>query len=351
MKDSQNRPKAVTGRVQHVAPSVDEDDQVNDEHEPAESVTSSCGQTKDLISQTSQRDAKRGSPGKTRLTVTRSMNGRRMDFDGFACESVRTPLCDYCGQNDRLFGRPTLKPAPLYYCRTCAAAATSEGRPLCLRCITKLIGLPSDPHQADHLLREWKQAQEFVPSKLLRGRSSIIVHAPDAQNPEYWSSWLQGDLCFDPPASGHLNTRWVLRAAPGTYTLSVQVRTTKCEDRIRSSAIGHRTSALVKTKAVRLGSILVGAQVLGHAEMSRQEERSSRQHLPEGAIEYKVKLADDQIETYTIEHEVRQSDDKTGKSILSITNGQCLVLYVHASYDVNDFKAGSPFKFWLERIR
>jgi hypothetical protein len=130
------------------------------------------------------------------------------------------------------------------------------------------------------------------------------------------------------------------------------VRTTKVDDRIKGSVIGSRRSAMAKAKVVRLGSILVSAQVLRDVDITQQAGQLPQQrHLPEGTVEHLVKLADDQVETYTIEHVVRETEAKLVRKKFSISSGQSIVVRIRASYDVQFFKAGSPFKGWLDNIR
>jgi hypothetical protein len=76
-----------------------------------------------------------------------------------------------------------------------------------------------------------------------------------------------------------------------------------------------------------------------------------RGDLPAGTVEYEVKQAENQVEMYTIEHEISLAKDKVLKEKFSISAGQSIVVHIRASYDIEFFKAGSPFKWCLDNIR
>ncbi|KAI4250716.1 MAG: hypothetical protein L6R42_008657 [Xanthoria sp. 1 TBL-2021] len=93
---------------------------------------------------------------------------------------------------------------------------------------------------------------------------------------------------------------------------------------------------MANAKAVPLGSILVGARV---ADPSQCDDSKASRHLPDRPVEQDIKLAKED-QTLTL---------KLGFN-LSATTKQKIEVHIRCSYDVLYFKAGSPFKWWLEQI-
>ncbi|KAL8777605.1 MAG: hypothetical protein Q9213_007791 [Squamulea squamosa] len=252
-------------------------------------------------------------------------------FKNIKFKPQRKPTCDIC-ESRRVFN-PIIKPAELYFCKDCGH------RPLCARCIVGSIKTQDDPHEADHKLQLWVQAHIFPLQEFLDRFQPLDVES-DGLDSSLGKSWLSSDHSFTPPAEGACGTRWILNAPAGEFNMSIQVRVTHRKEAIESSTIGIQKSTMVKSRAVPLGSILFGARVVGPAPtgVPSDDERASR-HLPDRPVEQEIKLAKEE-QTLTL---------KLGFN-LNATAKQKIEVHIRGSYDMLYFKAGSPFKWWLDRI-
>lgn len=168
----------------------------------------------------------------------------------------------------------------------------------------------------------------------------LHTEAKGGLDPSYGRSWLSSDQSFTPPAEGSHGTRWVLNAPAGEFDVSIQIRIVHSDQAIDGSAIGKYKAMVVNAKAVSLGSILFGARVVDPSiGTNRREEIKSCLHLPDRPIEQSVKMTKEE-QTITI---------KLGFKLKTATN-QKIEVHVRGSYDVLYFKAGAPFKWWLDQI-
>ncbi|KAL8770555.1 MAG: hypothetical protein Q9209_003811 [Squamulea sp. 1 TL-2023] len=252
-------------------------------------------------------------------------------FKNIKFKAQRKPTCDIC-ESRRVFN-PIIKPADLYFCKDCGH------RPLCARCIVGSIKTHEDPHEADHKLQLWIQAHIFPLQEFLDRFQPLDVES-DGLDPSLGKSWLSSDHSFTPPAEGASGTRWILNAPAGEFNMSIQVRVARRKEAIESSTIGIQKSTMVKSKAVPLGSILFGARVVGPAPtgIPSDDDKASR-HLPDRPVEQEIKLAKEE-QTLIL---------KLGFNLIATTK-QKIEVHIRGSYDMLYFKAGSPFKWWLDQI-
>ncbi|KAI4265752.1 MAG: hypothetical protein L6R38_009198 [Xanthoria sp. 2 TBL-2021] len=260
---------------------------------------------------------------------TSQISGGYVDiaFKNIKFKPQRTPTCDIC-ESRRVFN-PVIKQADLYFCKECGH------RPLCARCIIGSIKTHEDPHEADHKLQLWIQEHIFPFQEFLHRFKPLDVES-EGVDPSFGNHWLSSDHSFTPPSEGFHGVRWVLNAPAGEFSISIQVRVSHRKEAIESSAIGIQKSMMVNAKAVPLGSILFGARVAGPSQCD--DSKASR-HLPDRPVEQDIKLAKED-QTLTL---------KLGFN-LSATTKQKIEVHIRGSYDVLYFKAGSPFKWWLEQI-
>ena len=254
-----------------------------------------------------------------------------MDFKGLPLDTRPNPMCDIC-EARRVFN-PVIKPAALYFCKDC------DHRPLCARCIMESFHNPADPHEADHKLQAWIQGHVFPFATFLE-RFPAMTTSESGLEGDYGRSWLSSDCVFVPPIGGQLTTRFTMYAPPGEYTVSVDLRTFKCGEAMRSSTIGHYNAMMVKkAKAIKLGSILVGAQTADRLINPAKENLTYNRYLPEVFKEHAVVLTEEEDrQTVTLGRSVR------------VEPGRLLEVHIRGSYDSVFFKAGSPFKWWLDEI-
>ncbi|KAL8950860.1 MAG: hypothetical protein Q9222_003137 [Ikaeria aurantiellina] len=251
-----------------------------------------------------------------------------MAFKNLKFKSQRKPTCDVC-ESRRVFN-PVIKPAALFICKDC------DQRPLCARCIVETIRNSADPHHADHKLQAWIQAHAFPLQEFLERFQPLDIQSTGGVDPMYGKSWLSSDHSFTPPVEGSHGTRWILNAPAGEFDISIQVRIAQQPEAIESPALSVHKSMMVKTKAVPLGSVLFGAQVL---EAGHVDNAVSSRHLPDRPIEQSIKVAKED-QTITL---------KLGFQ-LSTTTTQKVEVHVRGYYDAFYFKAGSPFKWWLDQM-
>lgn len=111
----------------------------------------------------------------------------------------------------------------------------------------------------------------------------------------YGRSWMDSDRAFVPPTGGQLTARFTLYAPPGEYKVSLDFRTLRCGEAIRSSTIGHYNAMIVKkAKAVKLGSILVGAQTVEKLDSPAKEDSAHSRYLPEHCREREVTFTEEE---------------------------------------------------------
>ncbi|KAL8847420.1 MAG: hypothetical protein Q9221_007530 [Calogaya cf. arnoldii] len=248
-------------------------------------------------------------------------------FKNIKFKPQRKPTCDNC-ESRRVFN-PVIKQADLYFCKDCGH------RPLCARCIVGSIKTRDDPHEADHKLRLWIQEYIFPLQEFLNRFQPLDVES-EGVDPSFGKHWLSSDYSFTPPSEGFHGVRWVLNAPAGEFSMSIQLRVSHRKEAIESSAIGIQKSMMVNAKAVPLGSIVFGARV---AEPSQCDDNKASRHLPDRPIEQDIRLAKEE-QTLTLKLAFN----------LRATTGQKIEVHIRGSYDVLYFKAGSPFKWWLEQI-
>lgn len=95
---------------------------------------------------------------------------------------------------------------------------------------------------------------------------------------------------------------------------------------------------MVNAKAVSLGSITFGARVVDGSTSHVDDVKSSR-HLPDRPVEQSIKLSKEE-QTLTLKLPFR----------FATTSDHKIEIHIRGSYDVLYFKAGSPFKWWLDQI-
>ena len=254
-----------------------------------------------------------------------------MDFKNLPLDSRPKPTCDVC-EARRVFN-PVIKPAALYFCKDC------DHRPLCARCIRETIHNTGDPHEADHKLQAWIQGH-MIPFASLSERFPAMTTSESGLEADYGRSWLSSDRAFFPPTGSQLNTSFTMSAPPGEYTVSVDIRTQKYGEAMRSSTIGHYNAMMVKkAKAVKLGSILVGAQTVERLNIPTKDGLAHSRYLPEAFKAHEVTLMEE-------EHRQTVALDR----LVRVEPGHLLEVHICGSYDSVFFKAGSPFRWWLDEI-
>lgn len=256
-----------------------------------------------------------------------------MDFRNLAFTPQPKPTCDLCEQR-RIFN-PVIKPAALYVCQTCG------GRPLCARCIVETIRNPADPHEADHKLQAWIQAHILNIDDTLTRSPHLASRSTGGLQAGFGEAWVTSDRAFAPPKGGHLDTLWTTHAPPGEYTLAARIKIASQPEMVKGSSIGKHRNLMVKSRAVPLGSILMGAHTLVPADLLIPKEGAKRgQHfMPEGVKEQKVSFAEDErAETLVLTNKI------------TVTAENLLRIHIRGSYDGEYFKAGAPYKWWLEEI-
>ncbi|KAL9027480.1 MAG: hypothetical protein Q9196_004003 [Gyalolechia fulgens] len=262
------------------------------------------------------------------------LSGKYIDmaFENLKFKPQRKPVCDVC-ESRRIFN-PVIKPGAVYYCMDCG------NRPLCERCIRESFKNPTDPHEADHKVQAWIQAHSFPLKEFLDRFQPFPVESKGGLDPFYGKQWLSSDHSFNPPAEGAHGTRWIFNTPAGEFDISVQLRIVCVDEAIESTAIGKHKNMMVHTKAVPLGSILFGARVIGPQSGANQsDEINSSRHLPDRPMEHSVKIAKEE-QTVTLGLGFK----------LKATTSQKIEVHIRGSYDELYFKAGSPFKWWLDHI-
>ena len=268
------------------------------------------------------------------LTSTQLPGGHiTMDFRNLSVAPQNKPMCDLCEQR-RIFN-PVIKPAALYVCQNCG------GRPLCARCIVETIRTPSDPHEADHKLQAWVQAHTFDLAETMEKSPHMASRSLGGLDAKFGEAWVDSDHTFTAPTGGHLDTLWILNAPPGEYTLAARIKIASQPELIKGSSIGKHRNLMVKSKAVPLGSILFGAQALKQTDLLIPKEggKPTQHYLPEGARELKIRYAEeDVVETLML------------GSKITVSAEQMLKIHIRGSYDAVYFKAGAPYRWWLELV-
>ena len=255
-----------------------------------------------------------------------------MFFENIPVVPQSRPLCDVC---ESLFVlNPTIRQKPIFYCKNCGH------RPLCLRCIQKTISNAGDPHEADHQLRAWEQAYKSLPPDLLQHPLALKVDSSGQADSELSTAFLRSDHAFAAPNGGHLTARWRLHVPPGHYELAIQIRTLPREEPLKSSVIGWHKKQLVKTKGVSLGSILVGGEAFGTVRGQANEAHGTpNPYLPPSSVEREVKFSENES-TATMNY----------TPTIEVAANQGIDVHIRGSYDTSFFKAGCPFKWWLDSI-
>ena len=262
------------------------------------------------------------------------LSGKYIDmaFKNLKFKPQRKPMCDIC--ESRLVFNPVVRPGDIYFCTDCGK------RPLCQRCIFESIRSPGDPHEADHKLQKWMQAHSFPLQEFLERFQPLRAESKGGLDPSYGKAWLSSDHSFTSPAEVSHGTRWMLNAPAGEFEISVQVRVIPVEQAIDGSVIGKPKAMMVNAKATSLGSILFGAWVVDPSlGSSKTDDVRSNRHLPDRPIEQSFKLAkDEQVIMLKLGFKLKASA------------GQKIEVHIRGAYDVLFFKAGSPFKWWLDQI-
>ena len=266
--------------------------------------------------------------------ISTSYTGGHIDmhFKNLPFAKEPKPLCEVC-EARRVFN-PIIRPAALYYCKDCGH------RPLCARCIVDKIRTTTDPHEADHKLRAYIQAHKFRVPDYFERYPLLATESAGGLPAGYGSSWLHSDHAFTAPIGGYLTTRWTMEASPGEYTVSIDIRTSTRHEEIKGSAIGSHRSMLIKAKVVQLGSILLGAQTLNRPNLVTKQGITAHGHyLPDGLLEHELKFTEEE-----------QQQTLTMNSKVHVDAHQVLEVLIRGSYDALFFKAGCPFKWWLDQI-
>jgi hypothetical protein len=257
-----------------------------------------------------------------------------MHFGNLTLDAETKPECDVFRKR-KLYTGGLEKLSKLFYCKECGH------RPLCEACIFKTFENSSDPHEADHKLQEWIQGHIFsMETFLTKFSASLEIGSFNGLEDSYGSAWLASDHHFSLPVSGYLDTRWDLIAPPGEYSVSVKMRTAKIEDAICASAIGRRKSLMIQRGIKKLGSIDMGARTMPRvAVQGGRDGDVQRRPCLDTVIRHGVKLADSQEGVLTF------------GSKIEVVADQILEVHVRASYDPDFFTSGSPFQWFMEKIR
>lgn len=258
------------------------------------------------------------------------------NFGPIHCVRQPPTSCDLC-EAMRCIGkkRPQTLQNLLHLCETCG------GRYMCEFCARNAIIMPGDSHEADHFLRRLLPVYSFPFARFLAS-SALTSSCQEGVPQTYGLSWLQSDHSFSPPIqlrSGKVQSRFLLDAPPGQHKITCSLRISFDPQKCSSEVIGGARKALIKIQKDSYGTITVGAQAV--AAGSDYSNTSPQRYLPPGFVERALRRNPEQNESNII---------IALDTSIKILPGQSLEVQIRSAYDYRIFKAGSPFKFYVDDI-
>ena len=257
-----------------------------------------------------------------------------MNFGPLHCVRMSDDTCDLC-EAVRCLGirRPQKAQNALHVCETC------KERILCEFCARQAINMPGDSHEADHFLRMVLPSYSFSFEKFLH--SGAIVPISNHRVPQnFGSSWLSSEHEFAAPVqlrSGKMRVRFLLDAPPGEHKVTVYLRVVVDSEKVSSGVIGSGKKALLSLPKAAYGTVIVGASTTSSDK--RKKRLESSQYLSSGFVTKEIRKGIDPNFTMTTTIPTR------------VEPGESLEVQVRSSYDPGTFKAGSPFKWWLDAVK
>ncbi len=268
-------------------------------------------------------------------SLSSNMSGDDLDiaFGSLPLRDEMKPICDM-RKRRKCAHKPKdeLDESPMFICLDC------KNRPICEACIGDVLANPKDPHQADHYLHHWKPTSSLQFDKFLweRRHGARLHFGPKEM---LGREWLYSDHSFAPSSTGNLTVRFVLNAQPGTYYVSVGVRTYVNPAAINKDKLGKNNHSMIKAGMTWIGSLAVGMQTMDRGAVSaRKGVNPCLQRLPDKIVEQEVKKGTENEETIFASGTVK------------IFEGQAVEVSIRHWHDKGIFKRGSPFKWWLDSI-
>jgi hypothetical protein len=268
-------------------------------------------------------------------SLSSNMSGDDLDiaFGSLPLRDEMKPICDMRKRRKCLHKpKDELDESPMYICLDC------KSRPICEACIRAVLANSKDAHQSDHYLHPWKPTSSLQFDKFLweRRHGARLHFGPKEM---LGREWLYSDHSFAPSSTGNLTVRFVLNAEPGTYYVSVGVRTSVNPSAINKETLGKSKYTMIKSGMTWIGSLAVGMQTVDHeATASRKGVNPSLQRLPDKIVEQEVKKGLENEETVC------------PSSTIKVAKGQVVEISIRHWHDKGIFKRGSPFKWWLDSI-
>ncbi len=268
-------------------------------------------------------------------SLSSNMSGDDLDiaFRSLPLRQEMKPICDMRkGRKCAHVPKDELDESPMFICLDC------ENRPICEACIRDVLANPKDPHHADHYLHPWKSTSSLRFDKFLwERRHGARLHFGPKEI--LGREWLYSDHSFAPSSIGNLTVRFVLNAQPGTYYVSVGVRTYVNPAAINKEKLGKSKYAMIKAGMTWLGSLGVGMQAVDReATTSTKGVNPCLQRLPDKIVEQEVKKGTGNEETVS------------PSGTIQVHEGQAVEISIRHWHDKAIFKRGSPFKWWLDSI-
>ena len=267
--------------------------------------------------------------------LSSSMSGDDLDitFTSLPMRQEMKPICDMRkGRKCVHVPKDELDESPIFICLDCG------NRPICEACIRDVLATPTDPHQADHYLHPWNATSSLQFDKFLwerRHGASLHFGPKELLGRE----WLYSDHSFAPSSTGNLTVRFSLSTRPGSYYVSVGVRTYVSPAAISKDKLGKSKYTMVKAGMTWIGSLAVGTQTVDReATMSCRGVNPCLQRLPDKIIEQEVKKGTENEETIC------------PSGTVHVFEGQAIEVSIRHWHDKAIFKNGSPFKWWLDSI-
>ena len=256
-----------------------------------------------------------------------------ISFGSLPLRQELKPICDMRkGRKCAHVPKHELDESPIFICLDC------DKRPICEACIRATLENPADPHQANHYLHPWKSTSSLQFDKFLweRRHGARLHFGPKEM---LGREWLYSDHSFAPSSIGNLTVRFALNAQPGTYHVSVGVRTYVNPVSVSKDKLGKSKYAMIKAGMTWIGSLGVGVQTLDReAPKALQGVNPCLQRLPDKIAEQEVKKGADNEETIFPSGTVK------------IFEGQYVEVSIRHWHEKGIFKKESPFKWWLDSI-
>jgi hypothetical protein len=271
-------------------------------------------------------------------SLSSNMSGDDLDiaFGSLPLRDEMKPICDMRKRRKCLHKpKDELDESPMFICLDC------NTRPICEACIRDVLANPTDPHQPTHYLHPWKPTSSLQFSKFLwERRHGARLHFGPKEL--LGREWLYSDHSFAPSSTGNLTIRFVLNAEPGTYYVSVGVRTSVNPSAINREKLGKSKYTMIRSGMTWIGSLAVGMQTVDHhheaTASARKGVNPSLQRLPDKIVEQEVKKGIENEETVS------------PASAIRVSEGQAVEISIRHWHDKGIFKRGSPFKWWLDSI-